>query len=382
MRHVAILVETSRAYGRGAIRGIARYNRERGHWSTWFTTQGLGEGPPPWLAHWKGDGIVARIQNLAMARAVARTGVPVVNLRGNLPELPFPFIGADNDAVARVAADHLLERGFRDIAFCGYPRRFHPGMYRRGETFRQLVVAAGRRGHAFEPPLEGQAGGWEREQERLARWLRSLPRPLAVFAANDDGGLQVLDACRRIGARVPDEVAVLGVDNDEYLCEFADPPLSSIDINSEQAGYEAAALLDRLMSGKPLPAQLPSIQPRGVVTRRSTDVLAVDDRQVVEAVRFVRENALRGIREKDVAAHVKSSATSLRLRVRRVLGRTIHQEIKRVQLVKAQALLSATDMPIKQVAHAAGFSTVQYLTRVFHAATGCTPAAFRRRRGL
>jgi LacI family transcriptional regulator len=382
MRHVAILIETSRAYGRGAIRGVARYNREHGHWSTWFRPQGLGDAPPPWLVRWKGDGIIARIENLAMARAIARVGVPVVNLRGNLPELTFPFIGADNHAVAQLAAEHLLERGFRHLALYAYRHGFHPGMGLRCDVFRKLVESAGCPCAVLRAPDAGQDATWERQQRRLAAWIRSLPRPLGLLAINDELGLQVLDACRRIPVRVPDDVAVISVDNDEYLCELAIPPLTSIDLNSEQAGYEAAVLLDRLMKRKPLPAKLPSIQPLGVVTRRSTDVLAVEDEQVIAAVRFIRENAFKAIRERDVSAHAKSSGTSLRTRVRQVLGRSIHQEIKRVQLEKAKTLLSTTNMPIKQVAGVAGFKTVQYLTRVFRASTGHTPAAFRRQRGL
>ncbi|MBN2272500.1 MAG: DNA-binding transcriptional regulator [Sedimentisphaerales bacterium] len=379
MRHVAILVETARAYGRGVIRGIARYNRQRGNWSTYFHPQGLGEPPPSWLKKWKGDGIIARIDNIKTANVIAEVGVPVVNLRSTLPHLPFPFIGADNKAVARLAAHHLLQRGFKHFGLCWYRRGYHRGFDVRQEYFRQCVekVASSynqfilRRGDLRSP-------AWEKEQDRIVEWLLALPTPVGILTVNDDCGLQVLDACRRAGLSVPDQVAVIGCENDEYACSLSIPPLSSIDLNSERVGYEAAVLLERLMVGKPVPKRLPEIEPLGVIARRSTDVLATDDAKVVRAVRFIRSNACRPVTAMDVMEHVKIPRTTLQFRVRKVIGCTIHQEIKRVQIARAKELLSSTNMPIKRVARESGFANVQYFTRVFHQATGETPAKFKR----
>lgn len=198
------------------------------------------------------------------------------------------------------------------------------------------------------------------------------------MTANDDRGLQVLDACRRVGAAVPNQVAVLGVDNDEYLCGLSLPPLSSIDINSEETGYQAAALLDRLMDGKSPPKRLPKIVPTGVVVRRSTDVLATDDEDVIRAVQFIREQACRPIRTTDVFEELSVSRGQLESRFRSVMGHTVHQEIDRVRIERAKTLLAETMLPIKQVALQSGFRTVQYLARAFRRRTGDTPAAFRR----
>lgn len=381
MRHVAILVETARAYGRGVIRGIASYNRQRGNWSTYFQPQGLGERPPSWLKKWKGDGIIARIDNMKMARLIAEVGAAVVNLRSTLPHLPFPFIGADNKAVARLAARHLIERGFRHFGLCWYPPGYHRGFDVRQEYFRQCVekVASScdlfilRRG-------ELRSLSWEKEQDRIVEWVLSLPKPVGILAVNDDCGLQVLDACRRAGLDVPDQVAVIGSENDEYACSLSIPPLTSIDLNSERVGYEAALLLEWLMGGKPAPKQLPEIEPLGVIARRSTDVLATDDAEVVQAVRFIRSDACSPITAMDVVEHVKIPRTTLQIRVKKVIGCTIHQEIKRVQIARAKELLSSTNMPIKQIARESGFTNVQYFSRVFHQATGETPAKFKRSR--
>ena len=380
IKHVAILIETSRAYGRGLIRGIARYNAEQGQWSTYFQPQGLGDPPPPWLAKWHGDGIIARIDNRRLAGAVAQSGRPVVNLRGTLTDVSFPFIGSDNEAIARMGAEHLLERGFRQFAFCGFPRGYHPGLDRRGDCFQCFIEKAGYSCEVLETPLRKRTPSWEQEQARLARWIGRLPKPVAIMTANDDRGLQVLDACRRIGATVPDEVAVLGVDNDEYLCGLSLPPMSSINVDSEKTGYQAAALLDRMMKGKRPPNRLAEMPPIGVVARRSTDVLATDDRDVIRAVQYIRKNACLSIQVPDILLHVSMSRAALEPRFRNVLGRTLHQEIQRVRIEKAKLLLAETDLPIKQIAIQSGFKNVQYFTRVFSATVTESPGVYRSNR--
>jgi LacI family transcriptional regulator len=163
------------------------------------------------------------------------------------------------------------------------------------------------------------------------------------------------------------------------LCSLSIPPLTSVELDCERIGYEAAVLLDRMMAGRPAPRRLEQIKPRGVVPRESTDVLAVDDEDVVRAIRYIRQNACRGIQVGDVFSHVGASRTWLEAKLRGILRRTIHQEIQRVQIDRSRELLRESSMPIKQVAHEAGFSTVQYMTRVFGVITGETPARYRRR---
>ena len=200
------------------------------------------------------------------------------------------------------------------------------------------------------------------------------------MACNDECGLSVLDACRRAGAAVPDDVAVVGVDNDESLCDLAIPPLSSVDVNAEGIGYEAAALLDRMMNGQPAPTRPIKLAPRGVVTRRSSDVVASEDEEVGRAVLYIRERACGGLQVGDVLSHTGMSRASLQQRMKQLLGRTIHQEIQRARLSKAKDLLAMSGLTIKQVARESGFASVQYMTRVFRAEIGETPARYRRRR--
>lgn len=377
IRHVALLIETSRAYGRRLLRGVTRYTHERGHWSTYFEPRGLGDPLPAWLKTWRGDGILARIDNRRTADAILQTGLPTVNLRGTVPDLPFPYVSTGNQEVGRLGAEHLLDRGFRHFGFCGLREGYLAVYDRRGQGFQAAIDDAGFACHRY-PASRARRIGWEQEQERIARWLTSLPKPVGIMTSNDDRGLQVLDACHRIGAAVPDEVAVIGVENDEYLCHLSVPPLTSITINSEETGYRAAELLDRLMSGRKVQKTTVLTPPAQVVARRSTDVLATDDDLVVRAVRFIRQRACDRIGVAEVLQHTDVSRRRLEPRLKEVLGRTIQQEIRRVQIERAKELLARTPMPVKQIAAEAGFGTVQYFTRVFTQAAGQPPASYRK----
>jgi len=231
-------------------------------------------------------------------------------------------------------------------------------------------------------PHDARTSDWDAAQQRLSAWIRSQPKPIGVLAADDATGLAVLDACRRGDVAVPDDVAVIGIGNDETLCDLAIPPLSSIDVNAAGAGYEAAALLDRLMDGGSAPNRPIKLAPRGVITRRSTDTVAAEDEEVARAVSFIRERACGGLQVGDVLAHTGMSRASLQQRMKQLLGRTIHQEIQRARLNRAKHLLAMSGLTIKQVARESGFASVQYMTRVFRAETGETPARFRSQRSV
>jgi LacI family transcriptional regulator len=376
--HVALLVETSREYGRGLLRGIIRYEREHGPWSIFFQPRGLGDPIPDWLADWDGDGILLRVDNRKVAEAVIACGMPAVDLRGLLG-LKMPRVGIDNGAMVDLVFDHLRDRGFRHLAFCGLPRGLNHWMDFRGDCFAQRAKEAGLVCHMFRARRHGRStGAWESEQEQIASWIAGLPRPLGLMACNDDRGLQVLDACRRAGVRVPDEVAVVGVDNDEFLCNLSRPPLTSVDVGVERAGYEAAALLDRLMRRKRVAQQQIYFPPIGVVVRQSTDVMAIDDRALVELVRYIREHACTGVRVNEVLKQSKLSSSTLLRRFKALLGRTPKQEILRVQLEEAKRLLASTDLPVSGIAERAGFGELKRLSTVFRARFGMSPGAFRR----
>lgn len=375
-RKVALLIEATNGYARGLLHGVARYAHEHGRWTIYFEPRALDEPPPKWLKGWKGDGILARIGNHRTANAVMAVHSPVVELRRMLSLPGIPAIGPDHGAVARLAFDHLRERGFRHFAFCGLPCGQDPPLDDRADAFVTCLGSAGLACNVF--PADHRMG-WEQEQRLLVRWIRGLPKPVAVMTCQDNRGLQVLRACTQVGIAVPDQVAVIGAGNDDCLCNLSDPPLSSVDLAPETIGYEAAALLERMMEGRPPPSSALLVQPRGIVTRFSTDVLATEDEAVSRAVGFIRGRARDNIQVSDVLAHVKLSRSGLEPRLKRVLGRTIHQEIHHVRIERVKALLANSLLPTKQIADQTGFNSVQYLTRVFRKATGQTPSAYRKR---
>eukprot|EP00825_Cyclidium_porcatum_P004178 TRINITY_DN11942_c0_g1_i3.p1 TRINITY_DN11942_c0_g1~~TRINITY_DN11942_c0_g1_i3.p1 ORF type:complete len:269 (+),score=30.63 TRINITY_DN11942_c0_g1_i3:147-953(+) len=250
---------------------------------------------------------------------------------------------------------------------------------RRRQSFGSAVKQAGCALQCYElPRLRLRETSWESAEDDLAHWVAALPKPAGVMVCSDQRGPQFLEACRRAGVQVPDEVAVIGVDDDVPLCEVCNPPLSSVRPGHDRVGYQAAALLDALMQGREFPSGPMLLQPQGVTTRLSTEVLAIDDRQVADALRQIREQACAGLQVTELARHVGLSRSVLQRRFRTQLKRTVHQELLQVRVRRAQELLAETDLPLVEIADRAGFKHQEYLGAVFKARTGKTPAQFRR----
>ncbi len=251
---VALLIETSRSYGRGMLRGIVRYARLHGPWS-FYLTPGDFEQAVPKMRQWRGSGAIARVETPAVARAILAAKVPTIVLdlsdeqcAAGSPLAEFSHVESDSQGASRLAAEHLLERGFKQFAFVGIEGRVWS--CRRRVSFVAAIQAAGFATHVYAPPKRKQDRQWDRAQAHLASWLTQLPKPLGLMACDDDRGREVLEACRLASVQVPEEIAVIGVDNDELLCELADPPLSSVAMNTQQGGYRTAALLSQLMRRK------------------------------------------------------------------------------------------------------------------------------------
>lgn len=376
--HVALIVETAKQYDRGLLRGIGRYIKGHGPWSVYLEERGPGDVAPSWLKSWRGDGIIARIRDVAMAEALVATGAPVVELRRQVVGFDLPAVHCDDEAISGLAVGHFRERGFGHFAYCGRPGERWSDL--REAAYRRRLAGDGFDCHAYAPPRRARAPGWEREQDDVARWLAALPRPVAVLACNDVRGLQVLDACRRTDLAVPESVAVLGVDNDVVLGELSDPPLSSIDQDLERIGYEAAALLDRLMGGAPPPAEPILVEPLGVVARLSTDSVAIDDPAVATALRLIRQHACdgRGVGVDRLADRTGLSRRVLQRRFKALTGRTLQEEILATQLARVRQMLAETDLKLESIASKSGFNYVGYMCSFFKSKTGMTPGEYRR----
>lgn len=372
---VALLIETSNRYGRDLLHGVHDWVSAGEPWSIRLTEQARRAPLPAWLRHWQGDGIIARVDSAATATALRRTGLPVVDVSAERAKSEFPRVSIDNGAVAQLAATHLLGRNLRHFAYCGDAQ--YLWSRQRGTAFARVLRGHGLRSAEF--PAGRTAGkGWEREMQAIAAWLSGLPKPVGVFACFDGRAQQVLEACHVAGLAVPDEVAVLGVDDDELICELCDPPLSSVLPNARRTGYEAAALLARLMAGRKLvPADSKEIEPVRVVERRSTDALAVADRHVAAALRYIREHAHDGIGVKDVLRAVPVSRTLLERKFSHLVGESPHRQIRRHQLDKVRQLLAETGLPVARIADMTGFESASYLSTVFRRETKETPRAYR-----
>jgi LacI family transcriptional regulator len=383
-RRVILLIESSRAYGRGCLLGIGAYLRDHGPWEILHWERGPGDDLPGPARRWKSDGIITRIENEKTAKAVAKLGVPVVDLRGAHRPTNGAMLDTDPEACARLAAEHFLDRGFRHFAYCGYPgvnfsdqRCLH--FVRHLEALgRKVAVLAptGRRTGVKDSRIPESSG--EGAEPQIDGWLAEQPRPLAVFACNDVRGRQVLAACTRIGLLVPEDVAVLGVDNDEVICSLALPPLSSIKPDTFQIGFEGAANLDALMNGASPPDRPILIPPQGIVVRRSSDVLALEDAELVIALRFIRDHACEGITIGQILAHVAISRATLERRFQRTLGRSPKAEIERVRLLRAKRLLAETPYKLHRVAQMIGYQTAAQFAIAFKRQTGLTPGQYRR----
>jgi LacI family transcriptional regulator len=378
---VALLIETSRGYGRAMLRGIVRYARLHGPWS-FYVTPGDFEQALPKMKLWGGSGIIARVETLELAAAIVAAQIPAVlvgadqRVVAQVPQLAgMSEVWADSEGAARVAAEHLLERGFEYFAYVGVADRIWS--QRRRDSFCAAIRASGFESYVYQSPRSKKDREWEREQSILAAWIKELPKPVGLMACNDDRGRGVLEACRLAGVHVPEEVAVIGVDDDELFCELADPPLSSVALNAEHGGYQTAQILDQLMKHKIHAPQRLIVEPTHVVTRRSTDVKAYNGREIGTALAFIHRNRARDITVSDVAKATGLSRRNLEVKFRKAIGKTIREEIQQIRLEHAKRMLRETDLPIAQIAEASGYNSPSYLTQVFRKEIGVTPAKYR-----
>jgi LacI family transcriptional regulator len=375
LRHVMLIVETSKVYGRGLLDGIGRYAMAHGQWSLYVEERGLDEEPSRLLRSWKGEGIIFRSTSRAMVRAIRRKGVPAVDTNSAVIDHGFPLVYADENHIAQLAVTHFLERRFEHFAFCSVedPR----WVQWRREAYLRELARLGLKAHVTPVEKTGELS-WDQQHRRLAAWAAELPKPIGVLAANDVCGMRLIAACRSAGIRIPEQVAVLGVDNDEVLCRLTSPPLSSIDPDSPTIGHHAASLLDALMRGNAPPTEPIWIPARGVVTRQSTDTLAIQDEDLVQAVAFIRERACQGIDVEDVVRAVGVSRATLERKFAACLQTTPRHAILRVQMDRVKWLLAESDCSLDQIAQRTGYKTQSHLSVAFKRETGVTPGEYRK----
>ena len=370
---ISVTVDQIGAYGRQIVRGAAAYANTHTRWSLRVENPqemsvSIGKGAISGVIAQFG-GVPAHAAATDPNATLLRVGIPTVNVSGRLEKSPFPRVANDDDAIGRMVAEYFLARGFRCFGYAGMATFFS---WRRGEAFMATVRAAGHLSCAVNHsrhPLPSLPHD---------DWLRDLPKPCAVMGADDNIGKNLIVTCARVGLAVPEDIAVVGVENDPMLCELGGVPLSSVQSGAEKVGYEAARLLDGLMRGNPPPPHDILIPPQAVVTRRSSDILATHDTHVATALRHINANAHKLLRPAEILALIPLSRRMLELRFKRAVGRTIGAEILRVRMERAKCLLAESDLQIGEVAAAAGFGEPRYMNVAFRQLMHTTPKAYRR----
>lgn len=380
-RRIALLMQSARHYERGLLRGIARYSQLHGPWQFLRSIPYVSGGDIPSIDHllnWRPDGLIVRESEVVEAL-----------LKLELPTVFSPYtdvlegqcnIVVDDMSVGLMGAHYFLDRGFHHLAFCGMDELF---FWSRGR--RDGFVRAGRKAvhevHVYQPPVPREHINWSRDLKALSEWLRALPSPLGLMVCNDDFSLFVAEACKLAGRSIPEDVALLGVGNDEAVCELTATPLSSVRLNTEHAGYECGVRLAELMRGRRGGNRPVIVHPTGIVERRSTDVLAMEDRHVAMAIRFIRDHATEPIHVEEVVAAVPLSRRALYNRFRDVTGHALYEYIRHARLDAFTRLLMETNLSIAHIAESMGFPDEKNVARYFRKVRGLTPLAYRRRYG-
>ncbi len=326
------------------------------------------------------DGILGRIDRKAADKSKL-AGVTVVNVWMNSPaRAALPNVFADFEAIGMMAARHLLGRGFRQFGFMGQLRDVSTRLHLKG--FRSELKASGLSCSTHRFPMDDpyRAKTWGAFAAGLAAWVDTLTTPIGICTRHDLDSRFLIDVCRSKGLSVPQDVAIIGAGNEDVICASPPPTLTSIDLNCTQIGYQAAALLDRLMDGEAPPDQPLLIPPVGLVPRESTDSYAVDDSVVARALRFIAEHGHEPITVGDVVAATPASRRSLERRFQKAMRRTISEEITRLRLERAKRRLAENDDALKNVAADSGFSSLNHFYRAFVRLEGISPKEYRKQR--
>ena len=377
-KRLALLLPCQSTFGRGVVRGVREYCHEHGAWDFWIETtceRTAFQRLRNVLAVWPATGLIAEVWYPDQARAMREFDFPVIEVSGSWQALGLR-VQADNDIVGRMAAGHFLERGLKRFAFYGVKGVLHSEQ--RKEAFARELRKAGFAcaTNEFRPrrPDVNPLG----ERTAVGQWLAGLDKPIGLMCDTDFRAREVIFACQQAGIRIPIDVAVVGVGNDDMTCELTGVPISSVDLAPGRIGYLAASLIDRPSRGRKPPRKCVLVEPAGLIVRRSSDILQAENERVAEAVRFIQHHAHESIRVEDVLAAIPISRRALERNFQQLLGRSPREQIFHVHVELAKRLLVDTDWPVAQVAQRSGFTSAPILSDVFLRRVGQRPGEYRR----
>ena len=378
MKRIAILAETSLASGRQIVTGISRFLDERNDWSVFQHSGPLGAMDPTAISQWQGDGIIARIANPELLALIQAKGLPTVDVLGNVRPQPFPLVKCNDRAIGASVAQHFVENAHTQFAFIGLgDERWS---LEREAGFKDELRGAGQAVHTFHIQQHREQGHPVGDSlDSVKAWLSELRSPIGLMVASDQLAPIIFEACHQLGLAIPENVSVVGVDNDRPFCNLCRPRLSSVEPNHELVGYRAAQTLERLINGEALDQQVIEVNLHTLHQRLSSELIAIDDPALLKALNTIREHACAGISLDAIAKAAGLSRSVLQRRFRQKLNRTVGEVILNEKLRVAREMLSGTELPISLVAERSGFNCQEYMNHIFNKHLHTTPRKYRLR---
>ena len=380
MYKIILLIDFAEEYSKALLKGIAKYSKEHGPWifcrMPLFQRETIGlDGILEWALEWGADGIIGQLYNDPNIEKFIAAGIPVIaqDFKERFKEVP-NITGAHKEA-GEMGADYFLKKGFKNFAFYGF--KDIVWSRERAEGFEERIAKAGHKVHYFEHVMARSSEIWYYKPSSLSQWLKSLPKPIALMACDDNQGQHITEACRHSKIRIPEEVAVLGVDNDEMVCEFSDPPLSSIGQDAEKGGYDAAKLLHEMIKSGTAEFYDIVVRPTQVITRQSTDIYATNDGFIATSLKFIHQNIDKNLQVNDVVKQVPLSRRALEKRFLNITGYPIYKYIFNLRIEKLSQKLLETDLTVFEIALDMGLTDSKNIARQFKQIKGCTPIEYR-----
>ncbi|HEY8936914.1 MAG TPA: DNA-binding transcriptional regulator [Cyclobacteriaceae bacterium] len=379
---VILLTDFSEEYFKNLLRGITKYSKEHGPWifcqmpSFYRETKGI-EGILNWAKEWGANGIIGQFYNDSNVSKIMKAGIPVIAQDFKERFTDIPNISGDYVAAGKMGAEYFLRKGFKHFAFYGF--KDIVWSRERGEGFENTLKQEGHEVHYFEHKKSRSRELWYYKPSSLSKWLKSLPKPIAIMTCDDNQGQHITQACRHSGIRIPEEVAVLGVDNDETICNLSDPPLSSISLDAEKGGYEAARLLHQMMKSKKKTYYDILVKPTQVITRHSTDIYATNDNHISSTLRYIHQNIDSNLKVEQILKQVPLSRRSLEKRFQEITGYPVYKYIYNLRIEKFAQRLLETDKTVFEIAIEIGLDDGKNISRSFKKVKGCTPQEYRQK---
>lgn len=382
MHKIILLIDISEEYGQNLLKGITRYSKEHGPWifckMPLFYRETLGmEGIVNFATEWEADGIIAQLYNDLDIKKLLNAGIFVIaedfkERFSDIPNITGGYIEA-----GEMGAKYFLEKGFKNFAFYGFKNIVWSR--ERAVGYERYLNAQGFEVQHFDQEQAPTRELWYYKPSALSQWLQSLPKPVAIMACDDERGQHITEACKHANIQIPEEIAVLGVDNDVMTCNLSDPPLSSINLDIQKGGYEAARLMDTMIRAKKQLKQNIIVGPTQVITRQSTDIASTNDKYIAKALKFIHQNIDNSINVADVIKEVPLSRRALENRFKETTGIGVYKYIYNLQIQKFAERLLSTDKSIFEIALEAGFDNSKNISRQFKQVKGCTPIEYRKK---